>query len=61
MTNSALVPEVSAQPPLPTSQLVPSSQICIPSAPGNFPCIYTHELISLILAIAVLIKAVRRM
>jgi hypothetical protein len=60
MKNSTLMPNVPAQ-PLPSSATLPSSQICIPSALGNFSCIYTHELISLILAIAVLVKAVRRL
>ena len=58
MLNSTL-PKVSVQ-QLPTSQTIPSSQICIPSASGNFSCLYTHEVISLIMAIAVLVKALRR-
>jgi hypothetical protein len=58
MQNSILKPNVPPQ-PSPSSAELPSSQICIPAALGNFSCIYTHELISLILAIAVLVKAWR--
>jgi hypothetical protein len=58
MQTSILMPNVPSQ-SLPSSAALPSSQICLPAALGNFSCIYTHELISLILAIAVLLKAWR--
>jgi hypothetical protein len=58
MQNSVLMPNVPSQ-SLPSSAALPSSQICIPDALENSSCIYTHEVISLILAIAVLLKAWR--
>ncbi|MBW4660637.1 MAG: hypothetical protein KME15_18345 [Drouetiella hepatica Uher 2000/2452] len=37
----------------------PSSQFCLPSNSSLPSCIYAHEIVSLILAAAVLIRAVR--
>jgi hypothetical protein len=56
MLDSILVPKLSVQP---ISQTAPSSQLCVPSVSGTSACIYTHEGIPLILAIAVLIRAIR--
>jgi hypothetical protein len=58
MLDSILMLKLSVQ-PMPISQTAPSSQVCIPSVSGNSTCIYAHEGISLILAIAILIRAIR--
>lgn len=42
---------------LPSSQ--PSSQFCLTSNSSLPSCIYAHEIVSLILALAVLIRAIR--
>ncbi len=38
---------------------LPASQFCLNSSSSLPSCIYTHEIVSLILAIAILIKAIR--
>jgi hypothetical protein len=56
MQNDILIPKISVQ-PLPSSNTMPSNQLCLSDASGTPLCLYTHEVVSLILAVAILLKA----
>jgi hypothetical protein len=58
MLDDILIPNLSVQ-PLPRSETTLSSQFCLSPAFGKPSCIYTHEIISLTLAVAILVRAIR--
>ncbi|MCU0571012.1 MAG: hypothetical protein MUF49_31150 [Oculatellaceae cyanobacterium Prado106] len=45
--------------PVPGLEARPSSQICLPSNAGMPVYLYTQEVISLILVVAILVRAIR--
>jgi hypothetical protein len=58
MRDPILMPEVSVR-PVSGSETRPSSQICLPSNSGVPVCFYMQEVISLILVVAILVRAIR--
>jgi hypothetical protein len=55
MPKDVVVPSLTLQP---QSQPALSSQICAQADSGTPLCLYSHEMVSLILAVAVLVKAI---
>lgn len=55
MQDDILLPKILVQ-PLPIST-TSSSQICVGNAAGTPLCLYAHEIVSLILATAILLRA----
>ena len=58
MPKDIVVPSLTVQP---RSQPVGSSQLCVRADSGIPLCLHSHELISLLLAVAVLIKSIARL